>query len=122
MLEAAARRFDSSFSWQHFDWNCKTYLKTGRMMPAAGLDQLRPFDAIYLCAIGYPGVPDHVSRRQPNRSDLVRAMMLDHLGEPKAARAVEQAILRVLPNSFMRTRDIGGNASTREIGEQSRPR
>jgi tartrate dehydrogenase/decarboxylase / D-malate dehydrogenase len=44
-------------------------------------------------------------------------MMLDHLGEPKAARAVEQAILRVLANSFVRTRDIGGNASTREIGE-----
>ena len=30
-------------------------------MPANGLDQLRPFDAIYLGAVGYPGVPDHVS-------------------------------------------------------------
>ena len=52
VLEAAARRFDISFSWQPFEWNCETYLKTGRMMPADGLDQLRPFDAIYLGAIG----------------------------------------------------------------------
>jgi len=61
VLEAAGRRFDLSFSWQHFDWSCQTYLKTGRMMPENGLELLRPFDAIYLGAIGYPGVPDHVS-------------------------------------------------------------
>src|SRR4030088_1856810 len=61
VLEAAARRFDLSLSWQHFDWSCETYLKTGRMMPEDGLQQLRPFDAIYLGAVGYPGVPDHVS-------------------------------------------------------------
>jgi tartrate dehydrogenase/decarboxylase / D-malate dehydrogenase len=61
VLEAAARRFDLSLSWQHFGWSCETYLKSGRMMPEDGLEQLRPFDAIYLGAIGYPGVPDHVS-------------------------------------------------------------
>jgi tartrate dehydrogenase/decarboxylase/D-malate dehydrogenase len=31
------------------------------MMPEDGLDQLRAFDAIYLGAVGYPGVPDHIS-------------------------------------------------------------
>src|SRR5437016_9156997 len=31
------------------------------MMPADGLDQLRRFDAIYLGAVGFPGVPDHIS-------------------------------------------------------------
>ncbi len=61
VLEAAARRFDLSFSWHHFDWSCQTYLKTGRMMPEDGLEQLRPHDAVYLGAVGYPGVPDHVS-------------------------------------------------------------
>jgi tartrate dehydrogenase/decarboxylase / D-malate dehydrogenase len=61
VLEAAARRFDLSFSWQHFNWSCETYLSTGRMMPEDGLEQLRPFDAIYLGAVGYPGVPDHIS-------------------------------------------------------------
>ncbi len=61
VLEAAARRYDITFDWHHFDWSCQTYLKTGRMMPENGLDQLRAFDAIYLGAVGYPGVPDHVS-------------------------------------------------------------
>lgn len=61
VLEAAARRFDISLSWQHFDWSCETYLKTGRMMPEDGLEQLRPYDAIFLGAVGYPGVPDHAS-------------------------------------------------------------
>ncbi len=61
VMEAAARRYDITFSWQHFDWSCQRYLKTGRMMPEDGLDQLRSFDAIYLGAVGYPGVPDHIS-------------------------------------------------------------
>jgi tartrate dehydrogenase/decarboxylase/D-malate dehydrogenase len=61
VLEAVAHHFDLSFSWQNFDWSCERYAKTGRMMPEDGLEQLRPFDAIYLGAIGYPGVPDHVS-------------------------------------------------------------
>jgi tartrate dehydrogenase/decarboxylase/D-malate dehydrogenase len=61
VLEAAARRFDISLSWQHFNWSCQTYLSTGRMMPEDGLTQLRPFDAIFLGAVGYPGVPDHAS-------------------------------------------------------------
>ena len=61
VLEAAARRFDLSFSWQHFNWSCETYLQAGRMMPEGGLEQLRPHHAVYLGAVGYPGVPDHVS-------------------------------------------------------------
>jgi tartrate dehydrogenase/decarboxylase/D-malate dehydrogenase len=61
VLEAAGRRFGVEFSWQHFPWSCAYYKKTGRMMPEDGLDQLRTFDAIYLGAVGFPGVPDHVS-------------------------------------------------------------
>ena len=61
VLEAAARRFDFSLSWQHFNWSCKTFLATGRMMPEDGLEQLRRFDAVFLGAVGWPGVPDHVS-------------------------------------------------------------
>ena len=61
VLDAAARRFQLQFSWNHFDWSCETYLKTGKMMPEDGLQQLRPFDSIFLGAVGYPGVPDHVS-------------------------------------------------------------
>lgn len=61
VLEAAGRRFGFGFSWHHFDWSCETYAKTGRMMPADGLDRLRRFETIYLGAVGWPDVPDHVS-------------------------------------------------------------
>lgn len=61
VLEAAGRKFNLDFSWTHLDWGCQVYTKTGRMMPTDGLDQLRAFDAIYLGAVGYPGVPDHIS-------------------------------------------------------------
>src|SRR6202795_2407912 len=61
VLEAAGRRFGVDFSWTYFDWSCEVYTRTGRMMPEDGLEQLRKFDAIYLGAVGYPGVADHVS-------------------------------------------------------------
>jgi tartrate dehydrogenase/decarboxylase/D-malate dehydrogenase len=75
VLKAAKRGFNLSF--QPFEWGCEYYLRTGRMMDPDGLDQLRPFDAILLGAIGVgaiglaPGggdqpqatVPDHVSLR-----------------------------------------------------------
>jgi tartrate dehydrogenase/decarboxylase / D-malate dehydrogenase len=50
-----------AFDWHEFDWGCEYYARTGRMMADDGLDQLRAFDAIYFGAVGWPGVPDHVS-------------------------------------------------------------
>ncbi len=61
VLEAVGGRFGISFQWEEFPWSCETYTRTGRMMPEDGLDRLRPHDAIFLGAVGYPGVPDHVS-------------------------------------------------------------
>jgi tartrate dehydrogenase/decarboxylase/D-malate dehydrogenase len=61
VLEAAGRRFGISFRWDEFDWSCARYVRTGQMMPEDGLDRLKDYDAIYLGAVGYPGVPDHVS-------------------------------------------------------------
>jgi tartrate dehydrogenase/decarboxylase/D-malate dehydrogenase len=61
VLEAAGQHFGFRFNWQKFDWSCETYARTGRMMPSDGLQQLRPFDAIFLGAVGHPSVPDHVS-------------------------------------------------------------
>ena len=56
-------RMDGTFSvaFEDFPWGCEYYLKSGEMMPENGLDLLRGYDAIYLGAVGYPGVPDHVS-------------------------------------------------------------
>jgi tartrate dehydrogenase/decarboxylase / D-malate dehydrogenase len=61
VLEAAGRRFGINYGFTHFDWSCETYAKTGKMMPDDGLAQLSPFDSIFLGAVGYPGVPDHIS-------------------------------------------------------------
>jgi tartrate dehydrogenase/decarboxylase/D-malate dehydrogenase len=60
-LEAAARRFGFVLEWVDFDWSCERYLKTGQFMPADGLAALKGHDAIFLGAVGWPGVPDHVS-------------------------------------------------------------
>src|SRR5258706_1743910 len=61
VLAAAGQRFGFQFDWHRFDWSCETYVKTGKMMPDDGIEQLRRFDAIYLGAVGHPSVPDHVS-------------------------------------------------------------
>ena len=61
VLERAAARFDFALEWSEFDWSCERYTRVGSMMPNDGLDQLRVFDAILLGAVGFPGVPDHVS-------------------------------------------------------------
>ena len=45
------------------------------------------------------------------------AMMLDHLGHPDAARAVVGAIERVVADATVLTRDLGGKASTSEVGQ-----
>jgi tartrate dehydrogenase/decarboxylase / D-malate dehydrogenase len=50
-----------SFSFTEFPWGCEYYVETGKMMADDGIDQLKEFDAIYLGAVGYPGVPDHIS-------------------------------------------------------------
>ena len=61
VVEAAARRHGLDLEWEHFPWNCETYRSEGRMMPPDGLERLAAFDAIFLGAVGFPGVPDHVS-------------------------------------------------------------
>ena len=52
-----------SFSFTTYPWGCQYYLENHEMMPADGLDILKQYDAILLGAVGYPGVPDHVSLR-----------------------------------------------------------
>ena len=58
---AAASDGAMAFTYEHFPWGCEYYLKTGMMMDPDGLSRLEGFDAIYFGAVGWPGVPDHVS-------------------------------------------------------------
>ncbi len=52
-----------SFEFDFFPWGCEYYLKHGKMMDEDGMERLSHFEAIYLGAVGYPGVPDHISLR-----------------------------------------------------------
>jgi tartrate dehydrogenase/decarboxylase/D-malate dehydrogenase len=61
VLEAVGARFGLGYAWDTYDWSCQRFAKTGAMMPADGLEQIAKHDAIYLGAVGWPGVPDHVS-------------------------------------------------------------
>lgn len=49
------------FEFTEFPWGCEYYLKNGEMMPKNGIEILSKFDAIFLGAVGAPGVPDHIS-------------------------------------------------------------
>jgi tartrate dehydrogenase/decarboxylase/D-malate dehydrogenase len=55
------RRTGADLEFEELPWGCDFYAKTGRMMPEDALRTLAGYDAIYLGAIGWPTVPDHVS-------------------------------------------------------------
>ena len=50
-----------NFDFTFFPWGCEYYKETGKMMADDGIETLKKFDAIFLGAVGAPGVPDHIS-------------------------------------------------------------
>lgn len=62
VLNAVAEK-DGGFKFEFtsFPWGCDYYKETGRMMAEDGIETLKKFDAIFLGAVGSPGVPDHIS-------------------------------------------------------------
>ncbi len=62
--------------------------------------------------------PDIAGRgvANPIAAVLSLGMMLDHLGAPRGAHAVRSAVARVLAAGAPRTPDLGGPATTREVG------
>ncbi len=61
VLEAAARRQGFALHWNEYDWSCERFAKRGAMMPPDGLEQIKHMQGVFLGAVGYPGVPDHIS-------------------------------------------------------------
>ena len=61
VLDVVAAAHDLAFTWTEYDWSCERYARTGSMMPDDGIDQLREHEQVFLGAVGFPGVPDHVS-------------------------------------------------------------
>ncbi len=96
VLEEAGRAFGFSFTWDEQPWGCEYYKKKGQMMPADGIEQIRSHAAIYLGAVGFPGVPDHVS---------LWGLLL------KIRRAFQQYVclrpIRLMPHVNSPLRDVG---------------
>ncbi|MEM7210606.1 MAG: tartrate dehydrogenase [Pseudomonadota bacterium] len=60
-LDAAAAGSGFSLEYTHYDWSCERYKASGAMMPEDGISRLSQSDAVFLGAVGFPGVPDHIS-------------------------------------------------------------
>jgi tartrate dehydrogenase/decarboxylase/D-malate dehydrogenase len=87
------------------------------LAPSANLNPERQYPSMFEPVHG--SAPD-IARKgiaNPIAQVLSGAMMLEHLGESKAALAVEGALDAVLAKPDVRTPDLGGRASTREVGE-----
>ena len=118
----SAKRFDLRFEWDHFPWSCDYYLKTGAMMPADGLAQIRHHDAVFLGAVGFPTVPDHVSlwgllipiRREFQQYANVRPVrLMPGITSPLAGRKIGDIdMIIVRENSEGEYSAIGGRFGT----------
>jgi len=76
-------------------------------------DGVSMFEPIHGSAPKYRG--QHVAN--PIATILAGQLMLDHLGEGQAASLLDQAVSQVLAEGKVRTRDLGGTASTVEMGD-----
>src|SRR5699024_7008055 len=63
VLKYLANKSNGKFDFEtdYFPWGCEYYLEHGEMMAKDGLEQIKNHDAIYFGAVGFPGVPDHIS-------------------------------------------------------------
>ncbi|MDX0469509.1 tartrate dehydrogenase [Sinorhizobium medicae] len=62
VLSTVAMHSGFTLTGTPFPWSCAFYKETGAMMPADGIEALRPFDAILLGSVGWPAqVPDSIS-------------------------------------------------------------
>jgi len=85
--------------------------------PSANLNPERKYPSMFEPVHG--SAPDIAGKGVANPIGQIwsGALMLRHLGADKAADAVEKAICTVLAEAKIRTADIGGTASTEEMGE-----
>ncbi|HVW01022.1 MAG TPA: isocitrate/isopropylmalate family dehydrogenase [Planctomycetaceae bacterium] len=61
VAEKAASLDGARIEWQPLPWGTDYYFEHGRMAPEDFLDQLAPFDALLLGAVGHPKVQDHIT-------------------------------------------------------------
>ena len=56
VLQAVVELEEFDYELQNFDFGGERYLKTGEVLPAGAVDELRTYDAIFLGAVGHPDV------------------------------------------------------------------
>jgi len=85
--------------------------------PAGNINPEKAFPSLFEPVHG--SAPDIAGQGIANPIGQVwsAAMMLEHLGEPQAAKEIVDAIERVLRERTLRTRDLGGNADTETCGK-----
>ncbi len=85
--------------------------------PSANLNPEKEFPSMFEPVHG--SAPDIAGKGVANPIGQIwsGAMMLRHLGKPDAANAIEAAITTVLTNGKVQTADIGGKATTKQMGE-----
>lgn len=122
IVETVSNKYNFSIDWDEYDWSCKYYAKYGHMMPENGLEKIRHHDAIFLGAVGYPGVPDHISlwgllipiRRQFQQYINIRPVRLfEGIPCPLAGRKPEDInMVIVRENNEGEYSEIGGRIFT----------
>jgi 3-isopropylmalate dehydrogenase len=63
-LKASGEKFRFKYQLEHYDLGGERYLKTKETLPDAVLDELKGVDAIYLGAIGHPGVKPGILEKE----------------------------------------------------------
>jgi tartrate dehydrogenase/decarboxylase/D-malate dehydrogenase len=86
------------------------------LAPSANLNPERRFPSLFQAIHG--SAPDIAGRGIANPIGEIwsMAMLIEFLGETAAARRIEQAIEHVLGEGQARTADLGGRATTKEMG------
>jgi tartrate dehydrogenase/decarboxylase / D-malate dehydrogenase len=88
------------------------------LAPSANLDPLRRFPSMFEPVHG--SAPDIAGKgvANPLATFLSAAMMLDHLGLPEGSALLDNAIRVVLREGRVRTPDLGGYSTCREVTEE----
>jgi tartrate dehydrogenase/decarboxylase/D-malate dehydrogenase len=118
VLNALAAQHGFGLDYQEFPYSCEYRARHGRMRPEDGIERLSQCDAIYLGAVGYPGVPAHVSlwellipiRREFQQYVSVRPVrLLPGIRSPLANRTAEEIdFIVVRENNEGEYSEIGG--------------
>ena len=129
-MAAVSRASDITLSFTEFPWGCEFYRQHGRMMDEDGFEQLAKYDAIYLGAIGAPGVSDAASaalilaiRQRFDQYVNLRPMrLLPGLTSPLAGRgAADIDMMCVRENSEGEYSGVGGRVhrgTPHEVAQQ----